>query len=124
MTQSSRFPKSILNLVRVASLALLAATLVVAAKPQAARAEEWVQATSHEDPEGLWTGEGSAYDGSTSSYTSDTSNRTGYGAVLRLQYSTAVSSDRVRVYADFGFGIVDKVRLKVTYADDSTETNE
>ena len=44
VTESSRFPKSILNLVRVASLALLAATLVMAAKPQAARAEEWVQA--------------------------------------------------------------------------------
>jgi len=87
-------------------------------------ASDWVQASSYVDAEGKWVSEPSAYDLNTSSYSTDQSNRLGWGAVLKLNYATPVLSDRVRVTTDFGYSTVDKVRLTVTYSDDSTATME
>jgi hypothetical protein len=101
------------------SLAVLAG--VFAGQAQAA---DWIAASSYADAESKWTGETAAYDSSTSSYASDSSSRVGWGAVLKLNYATPVNSDRVRISTDFGYGVVDKVRLTVTYSDSSTTSTD
>jgi len=90
----------------------------------AARAADWVAASSYADAENKWTGETAAYDTSTSSYASDGSNRVGWGAAFKLNYATPVNSDRVRVSTDFGYGVVDRIKLTVTYNDNSSVTTE
>ncbi|PCJ54383.1 MAG: hypothetical protein COA79_21945, partial [Planctomycetota bacterium] len=72
---------------------------------------DWEVADSHSDPESKWTTEANSYDNSNSTYASDTSNRMGYGAFLHLVYNTPINSDKLRINADFGFGIVDKVNV-------------
>jgi|GEM_PF-3254603 len=109
------------------SSALLAVSLAVLAGifgGSAAWAADWIAASSYADAENKWTGETAAYDSSTSSYASDGSNRVGWGAVLKLNYATPVTSDRVRVSTDFGYGIVDKVKLTITYNDNSAVSTE
>ncbi len=106
---------------------VLAASLVVLAGVLSggrSLAADWVQASSYADAEGKWTYETRAYDLNTGTYSPDGSNRAGWGAVLKLNYATPVDSDRVRVSTDFGYGVVDKVKLTVTYSDDSTASME
>ncbi|MCK6475093.1 MAG: hypothetical protein L6R28_25505, partial [Planctomycetes bacterium] len=95
--------------------AILALCVVLGglATGKTAHAAGWVSPTGHSDPENKWTSEANSYDGSTSTYASDTSNRIGYGAWINFTLATPILSDRVRVNADFGYGVVNKVDIDV-----------
>ncbi len=100
------------------------AVICLAAWVSAACASEgWRGATGHADPEGEWQSEAGGYDLNTNSYASDTSNRSGYGAWLHLTYDTPVHTDRLRIMADFGYGIVDKIDVDVRYDGDTAFTD-
>lgn len=73
----------------------------------------WVRPTSFIDIEGKWTQEARAYDNNTNTWANDTSNRSGYGAVLELVLPAAINCGRVRMFADFGPPAVDRVRVQV-----------
>src|SRR5207248_2374499 len=46
-------------------------------------------------------------------YASDTSNRAGDGAVLEMTLAAPINCGRIRVNADYGYGIVDSVTIDV-----------
>ena len=72
----------------------------------------WVSPTGNADPSGQWTTETSAYDDNTGSYASHTGSA-GWGGFLELTLSSSIYSDRVRVFSDFGYGVVDRVDVDI-----------
>ncbi len=91
------------------------AVLVLGMSWSACASDGWMSPAGHTDVEDKWKNESRAYDASETSYAEDWSNRSGYGGWLELDLAEPVYTDRVRVSADFGFGIVDKVDLDVKY---------
>ncbi|MFW5882137.1 MAG: RHS repeat-associated core domain-containing protein, partial [Planctomycetota bacterium] len=75
-------------------------------------AEGWLSAVSFADPEGKWRNESAASDGAMETYAVDRSNRTGNGAWIEIGYDEPVRTDRLRVAADYGFDIVDRVDIE------------
>lgn len=88
-------------LIRIAFLGL-----ILSAAP-ATFGQSWISPTSSVDPEGVWATPSSAFYGDTSTYASDTSNRSGYGGYLIFNLNSQINCGRVRINADFGYGIVD-----------------
>ena len=95
---------------KLLSIFTLCATLGWAGSAFAA---SWVSPMGDGDPESKWTTEAGARDGNISSYASDNSRRTGWGAYLNLTLTTAINSGRVRAMADYGYNTVDKVQIDV-----------
>ena len=74
---------------------------------------DWVSPTGFQDAENRWTEEARAYDENTSTYASDGSNRTGWGAFIVLTLPAAINSSRIRVNADWWDLAVDSVDIDV-----------
>ncbi len=74
---------------------------------------DWIRPVASTDVLNLWTTDANAYDGSLATYASDASNRVGYGGEMQFTLPATLLSDRVRVSADFGYGVVDKVQIKI-----------
>ncbi|MBN2713930.1 MAG: hypothetical protein JXR97_16040 [Planctomycetes bacterium] len=66
-----------------------------------AKAAGWVSPDGYIDPTGKWRNETSAYDGSSTTYAEDRSNRTGYGQWIYLTLSQAIDCGRIRINADY-----------------------
>ncbi len=63
----------------------------------------WILPSAHGDPNGQWDNEYNARDGDINTYASDNSNPgTGWGSFILFNLSANVSSDRVRVWSDYG----------------------
>ena len=95
---------------RWAVLGCLAATLFL--RPALA-GDGWIPPSASANPEGRWSAPAQACDNDLVTYAADGSNRAGWGAWLELEWRTPVFSDRLRVAADFGSGIVDQVDIDV-----------
>ncbi len=72
----------------------------------------WVSPTGHADPSGQWTTETNAYDDNTGTYASHTGSG-GWGGFLELSLSSPIYCNRVRVFSDFGYGVVDRVDVDI-----------
>ncbi len=84
----------------------------------------WILPTSFNDPNNRWNNETRAYDGDTANYATDTSAGNNiWGAPLEFFLSSAIRSDRVRVFSDFLLVDVDKIRLEVRLSPSGTWTN-
>ena len=72
----------------------------------------WVSPTGNADPSGQWTTETNAYDDNTGTYASHTGSG-GWGGFLELSLSSPIYCNRVRVFSDFGYGVVDRVDVDI-----------
>jgi hypothetical protein len=72
----------------------------------------WVSPTGNADPSSQWTNEQRAYDDNTGTYATHT-GAVGWRGFLELTLSSAIYCDRVRVFSDFGYGIVDLVDIDI-----------
>ncbi len=72
----------------------------------------WISPTGFADPSNQWTDETRAYDDNTGSYASHT-GAVGWRGFLQLNLSSAIYCDRVRVFSDFGGGVVDQVDVDI-----------
>lgn len=61
----------------------------------------WVSPTGYLDPGNQWTGESAAYDNNTATYAQNTYGSTGWGQFIYLTLAEPITSDRVRVNADY-----------------------
>ncbi len=95
------------------SCVLLGLSLFVGIAAPRAFAEGWVEPDTSVDVESVWASPSLGYDGNTSTYASDTSNRAGYGGYLELDFNNAITCGRLRINADFGYNIVDSVQIDV-----------
>lgn len=80
-------------------------------------AASWVSGTSSNDPNGDWTDDANVYDGNTATYASNNPFGTGWNSFIEINLSSVIYCDRIRVYSDFGYGVVDEVDIDV-YDDD------
>lgn len=76
-------------------------------------ASGWISPTGYSDPGNQWSDEPKAYDGLTSTYASNNFGGSGWGQFLYLTLSSSKYCDRVRMYSDFGYGIVDYIDVDV-----------
>jgi hypothetical protein len=72
----------------------------------------WVSPTGFADPSGQWTSETRVYDDNTGTYATHT-GALGWRGFLQLNLSSAIYCDRVRVFSDFGGGVVDQVDIDI-----------
>jgi len=76
----------------------------------------WISPDGHQTPMGNWTNPDRAYDDDTGTYAIISASMD-WSAPLELTLSEPVYCSQVRVYSDFGYGKVDKVRIEVQYSD-------
>ena len=84
---------------------------------------EWILSDTHSDPANQWTNEGNAYDDNTGTYASDNSGGNGvWGAFIYFDFNagTNITSNKVRVYADYDFGYTDSTDVDVYNVDTSS----
>src|SRR4051812_4366193 len=93
---------------RLSSLVALALLLATASA-----ADGWFRPAAAVDAEDRWEADAAAIDGAATTYADDHSDREGYGAWLELDLAEPTRCDRVRVLADFGFGMTDAVDVDV-----------
>lgn len=67
----------------------------------AASSTGWVLPTGYQDPGNQWSGWQNAYDGNTGTYAQNSYGGTGWGQFIILTMSDAVTSDRLRINADY-----------------------
>jgi hypothetical protein len=72
----------------------------------------WVSPTGNADPSIQWTSETKAYDENTGSYAVHAGGA-GWRGFLELTLSSSIYCDCVRVFSDFGYGIVDLVDIDI-----------
>ncbi len=72
----------------------------------------WITPTNYGDPSSQWTQETRAYDENTATYASHTA-AVGWRGFLVLNLSSPIYCDRVRVFADFDTGYVDRISIDV-----------
>ena len=72
----------------------------------------WISPTGYNDPSSQWSTETNAYDGNTATYASH-GGGAGWGGFLELTLTSAIYCDRVKVFSDFGYGIVDLVDIDI-----------
>ncbi len=94
-------------------LALSALLLIFFVANQNASALGWKSPTGFSDPDSKWVSESSSFDGNTGTYAEDQTQATGWGSYLYLTLTDPILCSRVRVYSDFGYGVVDEVDIDV-----------
>ncbi|HUT00064.1 MAG TPA: hypothetical protein VMY59_07095 [Candidatus Thermoplasmatota archaeon] len=72
----------------------------------------WVSPTGFSDPSNQWAAETKVYDDNTGTYSEHT-GAAGWRGFLELTLSSAIYCDRVRVFSDFGYGVVDLVDIDI-----------
>jgi len=72
----------------------------------------WISPTGHADPSNQWSNELRAYDGNTGTYASQT-GAIGWRGFIEFTLTNPIYCDRVRVFSDFGYGVVDLVDIDV-----------
>jgi hypothetical protein len=103
-----------MNFGRITQIAGLLAVLVIGISPSV-HAEGWVSPTGNVDGAN-WTGGNLARDGSTVTYASCAPPGTipGWGGWETFSLASAIDSDRIRVFTDFGQGHVDQIQIDVS----------
>lgn len=61
----------------------------------------WISPTIATDAAGQWTNESNAHDGDTGTYATNTYGSSGWGQFIELELATPITSDRLRVMADY-----------------------
>ena len=110
--QSTRSSDYLVRRLGNLGVALVIALLCGGSVGHAAEGGQWVTPSGTEDPTGLWMDPALAYDGSTTSFASDTSNAAGDGPWLTLDYQPTIHSNQIQLVADYGYDVVDAVALE------------
>jgi len=72
----------------------------------------WVSPTGFADPDNQWTSENYVYDDNTGTYATHAGGA-GWRGFVELTLSSPIYCDRVRVFSDFGYGVVDRVDIDI-----------
>lgn len=72
----------------------------------------WISPTGYADPNNQWGFEIRAYDGNTGTYATHT-GAIGWRGFIEFTLTNPIYCDRVRVFSDFGYGVVDLVDIDV-----------
>lgn len=72
----------------------------------------WISPTGYADPSNQWSYETRAYDGNTATYATHT-GAIGWRGFIEFTLTTPIYCDRVRVFSDFGYGVVDLVDIDI-----------
>ncbi len=72
----------------------------------------WISPTGFADPSNQWATETRVYDDNTGTFATNT-GAAGWRGFLELNLSSPIYCDRVRVFSDFGYGVVDRVDIDV-----------
>ncbi len=72
----------------------------------------WVSPIGFADPSSQWTTETRVYDDNTGTFATNT-GAAGWRGFLELNLSSPIYCDRVRVFSDFGYGVVDQVDIDI-----------
>ncbi|HWR27616.1 MAG TPA: hypothetical protein VN377_04170, partial [Candidatus Thermoplasmatota archaeon] len=72
----------------------------------------WISPTGFADPSNQWSSETRVYDGNTGTYATHAGGA-GWGGFLELTLSSGIYCNRVRVFSDFGYGVVDRVDIDI-----------